>query len=90
MLRAVKTAMQLCALLCGTAISLGLHAIMPKLPWYQAWFYFLILGLCFLFACTLAVASLLIGSAPNRSKLGTMLNTKVQQQTRERGDSHGG
>lgn len=89
MLRAVKTAMQLCALLCGAAVSIGIHAIMPKVPWYQAWFYFLMLGLCFSFACTLAIASLLIGEAPRRSKLGAMLNTKVNQQTREGEDVHG-
>lgn len=81
MLFVAKNVMRLCAVMVGVCVGIGLHALMPGVPWYMALGYFVVLGVAFLFACTLVVASLMIGSAPGRSKLGQKLANKVETDT---------
>lgn len=80
MLRIVRAAMLLFAVMIGISIGIGLHALMPKVSVWAALWYFFVLVLAFMFACTLVVASLMIGSAPGRSKLGQKLAAKVDSQ----------
>jgi hypothetical protein len=86
MLTVVRLAMLCFAVMIGVAIGIGLHALMPQVSIWAALWYFFVLGLAFLFACTLVIASLMIGSAPGRSKLGQQLNAKVNQQTEGSGE----
>lgn len=80
MLFVVKNVMRLCAVMIGVCIGIGLHGLMPNVGIVRALLCFLAMGMGFLFACTLVVASLLIGSAPGRSKLGQKLSAKVDSQ----------
>lgn len=89
MIIVVRCVMQACAVLILVSLVFALQALMPGVPLWKAVLDFTGLCLSFMFAGTLTISSLLIGSVPKRSKLGASLANRVNQQTAEGRQNHG-